>query len=50
VTPKQETIDKDMENAGIKDKIKMVMMPLAKNSISVRLENTADQFDLGSSA
>jgi hypothetical protein len=33
--------------AGIKDKVKMVSMPLKRNSLMVRLENLADNHDLG---
>lgn len=41
---------KAMRYAGIKDKVKMVSMPLSRNTISVRLENLADNQDLGETA
>jgi hypothetical protein len=39
-----------MVYAGIKDKVKMVAMPLKKNTLIVRLENLADNHDLGETA
>jgi hypothetical protein len=39
----------DMISAGIKENIKLVSMPLRRNTLMVRLENLADNHDLGES-
>jgi hypothetical protein len=39
-----------MAYAGIKDKVKMVSLPVARNVITYRLENLADVHDLGENA
>jgi hypothetical protein len=39
-----------MIRAGINDKVKMISMPVKRNTLMVRLENLADNHDLGESS
>lgn len=43
------TLGADLAYAGVKGNVKMVTLPVARNVITVRLENIADVHDLGAS-
>ena len=42
---KFDTISEDLKNAGVKDLVKLISLPVSQNKLLLRLENLADVYD-----